>query len=268
MLTNREDSLASASAHTYRLAPAGVNAMKQGASMRIAVLEDDPNQAELLSHWLRSAGHQPRHFARGIDLVVSAQNETFDVLLLDWNVPGLSGMDVVERVRQRLKSAVPILFVTARTDEQDVVDALREGADGYIAKPLKCLELIARLDAVMRRAAVRQPVAAPAMEIGRLRLDRASRTITVNGRAPDLSAKDFDLAGLFLCNVGRLLSRREIVAAVWGSKEMIGSRTIDTHVSRVRTKLWLTEENGWRLSAVYAHGYRLEQLAATSLSCV
>jgi DNA-binding response OmpR family regulator len=177
-------------------------------------------------------------------------------------------MDVVERVRQRLKSAVPILFVTARSDEQDVVAALREGADDYIAKPLKRLELIARLDAVMRRVAATQPAAAPAIEIGRVRLDQASRTITVNGKAPDLSVKDFDLARLFLCNVGRLLSRREIVEAVWGSKEMIGSRTIDTHVSRVRTRLWLTEENGWRLSAVYAHGYKLEQLAATSRSRV
>ena len=268
MLINREVSFASGSAHTYRLAPEGVSATKSGASMRIAVLEDDPSQSELLSYWLRLAGHQPRQFARGVDLVVTAQTQTFDVLLLDWNVPGLSGMDVVERVRQRLKSAVPILFVTARSDEQDVVAALREGADDYIAKPLKRLELIARLDAVMRRAAATQPAAAPAIEIGRVRLDQASRTITVNGKAPDLSVKDFDLARLFLCNVGRLLSRREIVEAVWGSKEMIGSRTIDTHVSRVRTRLWLTEENGWRLSAVYAHGYKLEQLAATSRSRV
>ena len=83
MLVNREDSVASTSAHTYRLAPNGVNITKQGASMRIAVLEDDPSQAELLSHWLRLAGHQPRHFARGVDLVITAQTGTFDVLLLD-----------------------------------------------------------------------------------------------------------------------------------------------------------------------------------------
>ena len=134
MLINREVSFASGSAHSYRLAPEGVSATKSGASMRIAVLEDDPSQSELLSYWLRLAGHQPRQFARGVDLVVTAQTQTFDVLLLDWNVPGLSGMDVVERVRQRLKSAVPILFVTARSDEQDVVAALREGADDYIAR--------------------------------------------------------------------------------------------------------------------------------------
>jgi DNA-binding response OmpR family regulator len=261
MLINRQDSFASALAYTYRPAQDGVSATKQGASLRIAVLEDDPSQAELLIHWLRLAGHQPRQFARGIDLVVSAQNETFDVLLLDWNVPGLSGMDVVQRVRQRLKSDVPILFVTARSDEQDVVDALREGADDYIVKPPNRLELIARLDAVMRRAANTQPAEAPAVEMGRLRLDHASRRITVNGKVPDLSAKDFDLASLLLCNVGRLLSRREIVQAVWGSNDMISSRTIDTHVSRVRNKLGLMPRNGWLLKSVYGHGYRLEQVS-------
>ncbi len=114
------------------------------------------------------AGHRSPYFARGTDLVVAVQNKTLDVCLLDWNVPGLSGMDVVQRVRHGLKSTVPILFLSARTSEEDVVGALREGADDYMVKPLSHLELIARLEGVSGRWAEVQTAAAPAVELGRL----------------------------------------------------------------------------------------------------
>jgi CheY-like chemotaxis protein len=112
--------------------------------MRIAILEDDVSQTELLSHWLQLAGHNPHAFEQGANLLRALERESFDALVLDWNVPDLSGVDVLKRVRQRLHSSVPVLFVTARNREDDVVTALREGADDYMVKPVRRLELLAR----------------------------------------------------------------------------------------------------------------------------
>jgi DNA-binding response OmpR family regulator len=110
--------------------------------MRVAVLEDDLDQLELLSYWLRLAGHSTHGFERGEMLLRELVRESFDVLLLDWNVPDTSGLEVLRSVRQR--STVPVLFCTGRGEESDVATALREGADDYIIKPLRRLEMLAR----------------------------------------------------------------------------------------------------------------------------
>jgi DNA-binding response OmpR family regulator len=222
--------------------------------MRVAVLEDDLDQLELLSHWLRLAGHSTHGFERGEMLLKELGRESFDVLLLDWNVPDTSGLEVLRRVRR--ESTVPVVFCTGRGEESDVVTALREGADDYIIKPLRRLEMLARLQAVKR---CRQSPPQRAFELGAIRVNCQARTIVRNNVPVELRGKDFDLSVLLLQNVGRLLSRQEIGSAVWGSKFNVHSRTMDTHVSHVRNRLGLTPEHGWRLTAVYGHGYRLEQ---------
>jgi len=222
--------------------------------MRIAVLEDDISQRELLSHWLKLAGHSAYGFQRGEMLLRELVRESFDVLLLDWNVPDISGVEVLRRVRQ--ESTVPVLFCTGRAEEHDVVTALREGADDYVVKPVRRLELLARLQAVKRR---RQSVAQHGFDLGAFRVNCQARVILRNDVPLELTTKDFDLSVLLLQNVGRLLSRQEIRETVWGSQLNLQSRTLDTHVSRVRNGLGLVPEHGWRLVAVYGHGYRLEQ---------
>ena len=222
--------------------------------MRVAVLEDDISQLELLSHWLVLAGHSAHGFQRGDLLLRELVRENFDVLLLDWNVPDISGVEVLRRVRQ--ESTVPVLFCTGRGDENDVVTALREGADDYVVKPVRRLELLARLQAVKRRS---QSLAQHVFELGALRVNCQARTILRNNVPLELSTKDFDLSVLLLQNVGRLLSRQTIREAVWGAQLNLHSRTLDTHVSRVRNGLGLVPEHGWRLTAVYGHGYRLEE---------
>ena len=229
--------------------------------MRVAVLEDDTSQLELLSHWLKLAGHNVQGFQRSLLLLKALVRERFDVLLLDWNVSDLSGIEVLRRVRQ--SSTVPVLFCTGRREESDVVTALREGADDYIVKPVRRMELLARLQAVTRRHDL--PRETQAFEVGALRVDCQARTIARDNVLVELSKKDFDLSVVFLRNVGRLLSRRDITQAVWGSNLDLNSRTLDTHVSRVRNKLALLPENGWRLRAVYGHGYRLERCQAMPL---
>jgi DNA-binding response OmpR family regulator len=229
--------------------------------MRVAIVEDDPSQAELLTHWLELAGHRCHHFDRGEALIRALDQESFDILVLDWNLPDISGVDVLKRIRASRQSGLPILFVTARNREDDVVMALRQGADDYMVKPVRRLELIARLEAIARRGkhrAEQQEI----LELDVYRVDCQTRTVMREDRVVELTAKDFDLSVLFLRNIGRLLSRGHIRETVWGPNAVVTSRTLDTHVSRIRNKLGLTPENGWRLAAVYRYGYRLEQLDA------
>jgi len=226
--------------------------------MRIAILEDDPSHLELLKHWLRGAGHQTHAFKRGRELVQALKHETFDALLLDWNLPEVSGVEVLREVRERLRSRVPAIFATARGQERDAVIALSAGADDYLIKPIRRMELLARLEAVTRRFG-----AAEVFEVGEFRVDGQMRGIWCEGRWLELTGKDFDLASLLLQNVGRVLSRGHLRETIWGQDAVPTSRSLDTHVSRVRIKLRLTPEHGWRLHSVYGRGYRLDRLTGS-----
>jgi two-component system, OmpR family, response regulator RegX3 len=229
--------------------------------MRVAIVEDDPFQAELLSHWLRRGGHQSHHFDRGGAVIRALNHDSFDALVLDWNLQDMSGLEVLRRIRGSHQSSLPILFASARGREEDVVSALRQGADDYMLKPVHCLEFIARLEAIARRGKHRteQP---EVLKLDVYHIDRLSRTLLRDGRHVYLTDKDFDLSVLFLCNVGQLLSRRHISERVWGRSAQMPSRTLDTHVCRVRRKLGFMPENGWHLTAKYGYGYRLQQLGA------
>jgi len=230
--------------------------------MRIALLEDDEDQASLIQAWLQAANHSCHIFALGKDLVRTAQRETFDMYLLDWEVPGMSGAEVLVWIRTNITEAVPVLFVTARQREEDIVHALTSGADDYMVKPLSKLELLARIAALARRVRPGQAQEQELLEYGRLRVDSRSRQVTLDGVEVAMTQKDYELTVFLLRNLGRLLSRGHILEVVWGQSAELNTRTVDTHVSRIRGKLQLTPENGWRLSAVYQHGYRLEQVAA------
>jgi two-component system response regulator RegX3 len=227
--------------------------------MRIALLEDHQDQSDLLATWLRSDGHVCHPFGQGAEMIRVAQRETFDMFLLDWEVPGMSGAEVLTWIRANIAEAVPVLFVTARQREEDIVHALSKGADDYMVKPLRKLELLARVAALARRGRPRNEE--DMINFGRLSLDVRARQVRLDGEEVLLTQKDYDLTLFLLRNVGRLLSRGHILEAVWGRSAEINTRTVDTHISRIRGKLHLTPENGWRLSAVYQHGYRLERIS-------
>jgi two-component system response regulator RegX3 len=226
--------------------------------MRIALLEDDRDQIVLLRNWLEGAGHNLHSFERGGDFLRDVARESYDFFLLDWMIPDKSGTEVLAWIRANLKERVPVVFVTARDAEEDIVSVLQAGADDYMVKPLRKAELLARINAVVRRT--RPEKEDELVEFGDYRIDPQRRCILRRGEEIDLTQKDFDLAVFLFHNQGRLLSRGHIFEAVWGQSSEINTRTIDTHVSRLRTRLGLVPENGWRLGAVYQHGYRLEQL--------
>ena len=213
----------------------------------------------MLSQWFELAGHICYRFADGLALIRSFNRVVPDAVVLDWNPSDPAGPAALRYIRKSARPSIPVLLMSVRNREEEVVYALRLGADDYLVKPVRRLELLARVEVVARR--VDQSVhAMDTMEVGTLRLDCETRSVWREGRQVEVTAKDFDLSLQFLRNIGKLLSRGHLQHAVWGHEANVLSRTLDTHVSRVRTKLGLVPEYGWYLSPVYTQGYRLERL--------
>lgn len=227
--------------------------------MRIAYLEDDMAQAELVTHWLKEAGHNCIHMASGRDFMSLLRRDTFDILVLDWEVPDMNGYAVLEEVRAS-GNRTPVLFATQRDDESSIVGALSQGADDYMVKPTKQAELLARISALGRRAGVSEMDEETALSVGPWTVDRSRRQILLDEDAVKLTDKDYELACYLFQNVGKLMSRAHLLEKVWGIMTPIESRTVDVHISRIRRSLHIRPERGYRIKTVYQHGYRLEPI--------
>lgn len=227
--------------------------------MRIAVLDDDHSQTDLVCQVLKSAGHTCYPFQSGKEMLNQLRRESFDLLIIDWQVPDLSGPEVLQWAREKLSPNLPVLFMTSRSGEDDIVAGLAAGADDYMIKPIRRGELTARVQALLRRAYPNQ-ASAEQIQFSQYVFEPRTGRLTANGQPIEVTQKEFDLALLFFRNLGRPLSRAYILEAVWSRDVDIPSRTMDTHVSRVRSKLQLRPENGFRLAPVYSYGYRLEQI--------
>lgn len=225
--------------------------------MRIAVLEDDPEQGARALQILRDAGHDVYHYADGDAIVRALRRETFDLVMLDWMVPKRTGLEVVEWARANLDAKLPILLVTSRGDSDDIVTGLEAGADDYVVKPFDANVLVARITAALRRAYPAGETPA-VVEINGYRFDSTTDVVTVPHGPVQLTAKEFALALLLFQNLSRALSRAYVLERVWGRNPDLPTRTLDAHISRVRTKLNLRPEAGYRLVPVYSYGYRLE----------
>lgn len=228
--------------------------------MRIALLEDDPSQIELLQNWLTEAGHKTQAFRSSAELVRSLSRDSFDVMVFDWELPGKTGLELLQQLKSERKLETPVLFLTNRDNEVDIVAALDAGADDYIIKPARRLEFLARVNAAARKHAITD-----SKEVQRFPpylFTPATQQIAFNGQIVTLTTKEFDLALFLFRHAGKLVSRSHILETVWGSRGDLNTRTVDTHMSLVRQKLQLAPENGWRLGTVYRHGYRLEHITA------
>ncbi len=230
--------------------------------MRIAVLEDDTDQVELMQTWLTEVDHDCRVFGSGSEFRTALKRETFDLLVVDWNLPDTTGPEVLSWVREHLDWRIPVLFVTSRDHEEDIVYALRHGADDYMTKPVKQQETLARISALGRRS---QPSAEQenTLRQGLFEFDINNRQVRIGADSVQLTNKEFELALLLFRNQGRLLSRSYLLENIWGTSGELSTRTVDTHISRIRNKLGIHPDNGVRLNAIYNHGYRLEMLPAT-----
>lgn len=224
--------------------------------MRVTLLEDDPAQAAMLIGWLRDAGHEVSHFDSGAAMQSALQEGRFDLLILDWELPDTTGIDVLKQVRSEVNWHVPVLFVTARDSESDIVEALSSGADDYMVKQISAPEFTARISALSRRLGAEELD----YEVGPYRFVPQAKTAFVNGEQAELTAKDFDLAWYLFRNLGALLSREQLLRDVW-KVSGLNTRTVDVHVSRIRKSLQIHPELGYRIKTIYQHGYRLEELS-------
>ncbi|HAT29967.1 MAG TPA: DNA-binding response regulator [Janthinobacterium sp.] len=228
--------------------------------MRIVVLDNDRTQVELICQVLGAAGHVCQGFQSGKDLLAQLRKDSFDMLIFDWQVADMAGTELLRRAREKMPSKAPALFMTNNAGEDDIVAGVEAGADDFMVKPLRRGELLARTQALLRRAYPAQN-GAEQLQFGQYLFETRPGRLLKDGAVLDVTHKEFYLALLFFRNLGRPLSRAYIHEAVWLRDTALPSRTMDTHVSRVRNKLQLNPENGYRLVPVYSYGYRLEKLA-------
>ncbi len=227
--------------------------------MRISILEDDLTQAEMLRWILESAGHKCHLFHKFKAFQNAMHRESFDLILLDWILPDGNGPSIVEWMRSTLKSNAPILFITSKTDEENIVEALNSGADDYMLKPIRRAELIARTSALLRRA-YPELTTPEHFVIDQFEFYPKFYSVTFAEKRISMTQKEFELGLLLFRNLGKPLSRSHIQETVWGRDTHLPSRSMDTHISRVRSKLDLRPELGFKLTPVYGYGYKLEKI--------
>jgi two-component system response regulator ResD len=228
---------------------------------RILVVEDDLTVAEVVVDYLRHAGLEPRHAADGQTALEITAGWHPDLVVLDLMLPGLSGLEVCRRLRggRDARSPLPVIMLTALSEESDRVLGLESGADDYVTKPFSPRELTLRVQAVLRRARAGHPAAAPPppRHSGRLEVDVAARRARSDGRELDLTVREFDLLAFFVSHPGRAYTRAELLEQVWGYS--FGDlSTITVYVRRLRDKVELEPAAPAQLQTVWGVGYRWE----------
>ena len=223
---------------------------------RILLVEDDSALAELLTYNLQRENFEIQHTADGEEAMLLAQENPPDLVLLDWMIEGLSGIEVCRRLRRRPETAnVPIIMLTARGEEADRVRGLETGADDYVTKPFSPRELVARVGAVLRR--VRPALAGEQMSYADIEMDIVSHKVKRGGETIPLGPTEFRLLRHFLEHPGRVFSRERLLDAVWGHDSYIEPRTVDVHIRRLRKAI----NDGGRsdiIRTVRSAGYALD----------
>jgi two-component system phosphate regulon response regulator PhoB len=205
-------------------------------SPRILVIEDDAAIIELLRYNLESEGLRATIATSGEEAEVQVAEDRFDLIVLDWMLPGVSGIELCRRLRRHdATRTVPILMLTARGEEGDRVRGLATGADDYVVKPFSVPEVLARVKALLRRAAPSR--VADVLRAGDIALNRTAHRVTRREREVRLGPTEFRLLAFFMENAGRVLSRQQLLDAVWGRDVFIDGRTVDVHVGRLRKAL-------------------------------
>ncbi|MET3921190.1 response regulator transcription factor [Arthrobacter sp. UYEF20] len=218
--------------------------------MELLIVEDDDAMASALAAAVVTAGHNATRVARGADALLV--HRKFEVILLDLGLPDIDGLDVLRKLRQ--VTPVPILILTARDDERSVVLGLRSGADDYLVKPVKLVELLARIEAVTRRAGRHSGTRQRSVVLGELEIDLERRVAALRSQVLPLTATEFDLLSLLASHAGSVVTREQILDALWGDAFIASSRALDVHLTGLRAKLQLP---GFIIN-VRGVGYRIE----------
>lgn len=244
--------------------------------MYFAILDDDPIalrqiSALLSEHYSVSpqewnltpeAEWQIDTYSSHQAFIHGIKRTSYDLVILDWELPESSGIEILHWMQEYFDAPPPTIMVTNRNAESDIAKALQIGADDFVSKPFRAQELLARVLSILRRQQRQAGTIDPSapFSYGSLHVAPKQKSISINGRDIKLAHQEYRLALLLLRNIDRPVSRTYLYERIWGQEENPLSRTLDVHVYRVKRKLSLTAENGWKLSSVYGYGYRLQRL--------
>ena len=221
----------------------------------IVIAEDDSALAELLRYNLTSQGYETAIARDGDEAMLLLDERVPDLMLLDWMLPKISGIEICRRVRTRRETAnLPIIMLTAKTEEADRIRGLETGADDYVTKPFSTNELMARVKAVLRR--IRPALVEDTIKVGDIHVDRATHKVTRDGKEIHLGPTEFRLLEYFAQHPGRVFSREQLLDGVWGSDVYVEARTVDVHVGRLRKAL-MSEGGDNPIRTVRSAGYSL-----------
>jgi len=223
---------------------------------RILIVDDEPSLSEPLAYLLGREGYETSVAEDGPAALAEFERTGADLILLDLMLPGLPGTEVCREIRQR--SSVPIIMLTAKDSEVDIVVGLELGADDYVTKPYSTRELLARIRAVLRRRVEEDDIDDGVLEAGGVRVDIDRHQVSVNGREVAMPLKEFELLELLLRNAGRVLTRGQLIDRVWGADYFGDTKTLDVHVKRIRSKIEADPSNPQLLLTVRGLGYRFE----------
>ncbi|WP_127582848.1 response regulator transcription factor [Paenibacillus koleovorans] len=228
---------------------------------RILVIEDEPTLARLLSYNLSQEGYETKVVDHGGEGLQAANQQAFDLIILDIMLPGLNGFEILQKLRQK-GNKTPIIILTARNAEEEVVQGLKSGADDYITKPFGVAELLARVSAVMRRtqaddtAYVEEASTDKVIRVGDLKIYPEKYEVNLNGQSIPLRPKEFEVLLYLVQRPGVVITRDDLMNIVWGFDYVGGQRTVDVHVSSLRKKLEMNQESV-QIDSIRGLGYKL-----------
>jgi DNA-binding response OmpR family regulator len=229
-------------------------------AMRMLIADDHKQITQVLKAYAEKDGFEAVIAGDGLEALGKAEGEAFDILLLDVMMPGMDGFEICRRIRQ--KSNVPVILVTARGEDFERIMGLDIGADDYIVKPFSPGEVMARVRAVLRRADCAPPKGEPAgLTQGLLHIDIDSALVTLGGEKVELTHKEIDLLYILASKPGRVFSREKLLNDLWGYDYFGDSRTVDSHIKRLRAKLDALPHPDFTIRTVWGRGYQFEEKA-------
>jgi DNA-binding response OmpR family regulator len=230
---------------------------KDRARASVLVVDDEPTIAEIVSRYLERAGYATRTASDGFQALAFVARRRPDLVVLDLMLPGIDGLEVMRRLHRGAGDRTPVVLLTARGEQSDRISGLRLGADDYVVKPFSPAELVARVDAVLRRA-VPEPGDGPPLRFAGLEIDPAGRRVLVDGTEVELTAREFDLLLFFARHPGRAFTRDQLMDAVWQYTFWTDTTTVTVHVRRLRAKIETDPACPARVQTVWGVGYRFQ----------
>ena len=233
-------------------------AQRQAKDCVVGVIDDDPVNAALLEAMLARSGYTGLTFKSAADFRRRSGPDSVDLILLDWDMPDESGIEFLRSMREQERMVTPVIFVTHYDRDEQIVQGLNAGADDYVTKPVEAPVLIARIESVLRRLSRKD---GPVESWPPFEFDISQRSLRIDGRSRHVTNREFELMLFMFRRHGRIVTRESLLIHVWRLTSNVATRSIDTHVSRVRKLFGLDGSSGWHLEGVYQKGYCLNPVA-------